>query len=448
MGETCDIAIIGTGAAGLFAAIWAGRTASAPHRSPLTIIALDGSAKLGIKILVAGGGRCNVTHHAVDASAFAGSTPAGIKKVLRRFDVPATVAFFQSLGVELKCEETGKLFPTTDDAHTVLDALLAEARRVGVELHHPWRVERITREGEGTSAQFTIHRAGAAGHRASAPGEATSTASEAGNTSTLRARRVILATGGMALPRSGSDGHGYAIARSLGHTTTPRVIPALVPLLLPQGFFLCSLSGLAVPATLDVRAGTGKRLATFTNSTLCTHFGLSGPSVLDVSRFYTTAKASDPATNLFINFLPAHTPESLDSFLVSHSSRSPLRILTDRPNSLPDRLARALCEHARIAPTEPMTSLPREARRALVAACTHLGLPITGDRGFTHAEVTAGGIPLSECRLETMESRACPGLFLCGEILDVDGRIGGFNFQWAWASGFVAGTAAAAAPST
>ena len=426
--DSCDIAVVGAGAAGLMAAIAAGRVAERIGRT-LRIVALDGAAKLGAKILVAGGGRCNVTHHAVDESAYAGSSRHAIRKVLGRFGVPETVAFFSDLGVELKREETGKLFPVTDDAHTVLDALLAEAKRLGVELRHPWRViavERASSEDGGF-----IVRGGDA--RTAAPGE-------------IHARRVILATGGMALPRSGSDGAGYALARSLGHTITDRVFPALVPLLLADGHFVRSLSGVAVPATLEVRTAAGKRLAAFTNSTLCTHFGLSGPGPMDISRYWSDARASDPAAVLVVNWLPALTPDALDALLLARPSRPPMSVLTRPPCALPERLARALCDHAGLgtAADGPAGSIARDARRALVTAATSHPLPVVGDRGFTHAEVTAGGVPLAEVRLDTMESRVCQGLHLCGEILDVDGRIGGFNFQWAWASGFVAGSAAAA----
>lgn len=427
MAESCDIAVVGAGAAGLMAAISAGRAAEQVIRT-LRIVALDGAAKLGAKILVAGGGRCNVTHHAVDESAYAGSSRHAIRKVLGRFGVPETIAFFSQLGVELKQEDTGKLFPVTDDAHTVLDALLAEAKRTGVALQHPWRVSAIERASGDTGF---IVRGGAV---------------PPGPSGAIHARRVILATGGMALPRSGSDGAGYAFARSLGHTITERVFPALVPLLLADGHFVRSLSGVAVPATLEVRSGAGKRLAAFTNSTLCTHFGLSGPGPMDISRYLTDARAADPAATLVVNWLPAFTSDALDALLLARPARSPMSVLTRPPCALPERLARALCTHAGLgtAADGPAGSIARDARRALVAAATAHALPVVGDRGFTHAEVTAGGVPLAEARLETMESRVCPGLHLCGEILDVDGRIGGFNFQWAWASGFVAGGAAAA----
>ena len=400
-----DVVIIGAGAAGLMAGIWAGRTN--PNRR---ILLLDGAQKLGAKILVAGGGRCNVTHDVVDASAYAGSSRNAINKVLRRFDVPQTVAFFREIGVELKREETGKLFPVTDSARTVLHALLDAARAANVQIRNPRRVERIERVEDG----FVV--SGAWGE--------------------IRATKVVLATGGRSLPKTGSDGYGYTLAKALGHSITPRVFPALVPLTLPRDHFLCSLSGVTVMATLDLRAPSGKKLVSFTDSTLCTHFGLSGPSVLDMSRYYIDAHMNDPNVALTVNWLPGETAESVDATLRGLSRSTPLRALSER---LPERLLRALCAHAGVEATTPGDQITREGRRGLVRALTELPLPITGNRGYTYAEVTAGGVPLSEIRLETMESRVSPGLYLCGEICDVDGRIGGYNFQWAWSSGYTVG---------
>ncbi|MGH7133514.1 MAG: NAD(P)/FAD-dependent oxidoreductase, partial [Phycisphaerales bacterium] len=264
-----DIAVIGAGAAGLMAAIWAGRTALAA-KLPLSIVALDGAKKLGAKILVAGGGRCNVTHHAVDETAYAGASRNAIKKVLRSFTVEQTVAFFNELGVQLKREETGKLFPTTDDAHTVLDALLAAARGANAELLHPWRVGEIGRVGEirRESDGFLILEAGPTPECAE-PAESSDHPRQAplAGEGRIRARRIILATGGKALPRSGSDGSGYVFARVLGHSVTPRVFPALVPLVLEADHFIRTLTGLTLPPTLEVRSGTGNKLAAFTNST-------------------------------------------------------------------------------------------------------------------------------------------------------------------------------------
>ncbi|TVQ61574.1 MAG: aminoacetone oxidase family FAD-binding enzyme [Phycisphaerales bacterium] len=411
--DQADIAIVGAGAAGLMAAIHAGRRARELNR-PIRIVALDGARTLGAKILVAGGGRCNVTHHAVTPDAYAGSTRNAIKKVLRRFDVPDTVAFFQALGVELKREDTGKLFPTTDSARTVLNALLQGVRDTGAEIHHPRRVETI----QPIDHAYTL----------------------AGDWGELTANRLILATGGMALPRSGSDGAGYAFAKALGHTVTPRVFPALVPLIVEPDHFIRHLSGLTLPARLELRAGTGKRLLSFTNSTLCTHFGLSGPSTMDLSRYLTSARHQDRAAHLVIAWLPDATPDQLDADLQALNKRGVVRWLSEH---LPARLAETLCAQAEIEPQTLGHALTRDQRKRLVRLITECPVPVTGDRGFTHAETTAGGVPLAEIELGTMTSRVRPNLHLCGEICDVDGRIGGFNFQWAWASGHIAGLSAA-----
>jgi hypothetical protein len=387
------------------AAIQARRTQ--PDRG---ILLLDGARTLGAKILVSGGARCNVTHHEVDETAFAGSSPKAIRKVLRRFGVAETVAFFRDLGVALKKEETGKLFPTTNRARTVLDALLRAAREAGVEIRHPWRVTAL----DSVGGDFRLGSA------------------EGG---TLLARRVVMATGGRSLPKSGSDGGGYALVGGLGHSLTPRILPGLVPLTLPRDHVLCGLSGLSAPATLEVRTAAGRRLTAFTGPTLCTHFGLSGPAVLDISRHYIARRLEDEA-RLVASWLPGETAEELERALRDMGPETIGRFLGRR---LPERLARALCGVAGVDWSQPGHRLPREARRSLVRTLTAMDLPITGDRGFDVAEVTAGGVPLAELDLDTMESRLRPGLWLCGEICDVDGRVGGFNFQWAWASGYVAG---------
>ncbi|HLP86031.1 MAG TPA: NAD(P)/FAD-dependent oxidoreductase [Phycisphaerales bacterium] len=436
-----DIAIIGAGAAGLFAGIWAGRTLGS---QPSRIVLLDGAKKLGAKILVAGGGRCNVTHHVVDELQYAGSSRNAIKKVLRRFDVEQTVAFFRERGVELKREETGKLFPTTDDGRTILDALLGATRHAKAAIAHPWRVAGVRRDGDG----FVITRdtspafAGDAGYIGVDPDYEVSAANE------VHASRLILATGGKSLPRSGSDGLGHQIAQSLGHSITQRVFPSLVPLTIDPSHWLTKLSGLTLPATASVRTASGKVLKTFTNSTLITHFGLSGPCILDISRYYTDAYHDDNTVQFVLNFLPQSSPQSLDAQLIE-ASRGPSNKLTVKryltEAGLPERLAEAVCMQATLAPGALLRDLSRDQRRAIVDLSTQLRVPITGDRGYTYAEVTAGGVPLAEIDAGTMQSRLCPNLYFCGEILDVDGRIGGFNFQWAWASGYAAGISSAAA---
>ncbi|MBA3581858.1 MAG: aminoacetone oxidase family FAD-binding enzyme [Gammaproteobacteria bacterium] len=410
MSDTCDIAIIGAGAAGLMAAIWAAQTS--PNAK---ILVLEGAKKTGAKILVAGGGRCNVTHCEVNAEDYAGGSRNIIKKVLRRFDVAATVAFFKQHGVNLKKEETGKLFPVSDNAHDVLAALLQALQKSNVKLINQYRVQTLIRNDK----EFII----------------------TGTGNSVHAKKVILATGGKSLPKSGSDGAGYTFAQSLGHSLTPAILPALVPLLLPNTHFLTTLSGLTLPANLSLVNTAGKSVISFTDSLLCAHFGLSGPVVLDVSRYWLAAQHAQDNLNLHINWLPQMTIENFSAALREGGRKTVRNFLKIY---LPARLADALCEESGIALEEPCDQLRRDARQRLTNNLFTMTVPITGSRSFTHAEVTAGGIPLTEIDVARMQSRVCPGLFLCGEVCDVDGRIGGFNFQWAWASAYIAGISAAA----
>ena len=387
------------------AAIWAGRT-----NTRRSVVLLDSASKLGTKILVAGGGRCNVTHHRVDPNKYAGSTTPAISKVLRRFDVCETVKFFNQRGVNLKRESTGKLFPTSDRAKDVLNALLTAAKNVNIRIDHPRRVNRVGQ----TSSGFYV----------------------SGDWGRMECNQLVLATGGKSLPKSGSDGKGFEFVRSFGHGLT-RVFPALVPLTLPKDDELCQLSGITVPATLRLHSGTGKCIIQLTNSTLCTHFGLSGPSILDISRYYLDAKFEDPATYLTINWLPEKSKQDLDGDLRTLGHRSIRRYLQHYP--LPERLLRMLCKNSEIKLDTKGDQLQRKQRQRLIQSVTGMCLDVNGDRGYNFAEVTAGGVPLSELFLNRMESRCCRGLYVCGEVCDVDGPIGGYNFQWAWASGYVVG---------
>ncbi|MEM0914305.1 MAG: NAD(P)/FAD-dependent oxidoreductase [Planctomycetota bacterium] len=422
MTERADVLIVGAGAAGLMTAIALGRglEASGERRR---VVLVDGAKRVGTKVLVAGGGRCNVTHHAVDHRAYAGSSPGAVKSVLKRWSVADTVAFFAGLGVELKREPTGKLFPVTDKAQTVLSALMGEVdrlREVGVELCHPWRATGIGRQSE------TIVVRGEAG--------------------SIAADRVVLATGGRALPRSGSDGAGYAFAEALGHTITPGVRPSLVPIKTGErSAWLTELSGVSCRAGVEVceRSPTGqpgKRVARFDNDLLCTHFGLSGPAVMDASRYLDIA-GDTAARVLVVNWLRDKSFDAADAALRDLGKRPAVALLRD--HLLPDRLAQALCRSADVDPATPGTSLAKDARRRLAHALTATVVDVIGDRGWHHAETTAGGVPMSEVDPKTMRSRATPGVHLVGEILDVDGRIGGFNFQWAWATGSICGASLA-----
>jgi predicted Rossmann fold flavoprotein len=410
-----EVVIVGAGAAGLATAIFA---AEALGGARGRIHVVDGARRLGAKILVSGGGRCNVTHHRVRCQDYHGHRVL-VRNVLAALPVERTVAWFAGLGVELVEEDTGKLFPVTNSARTVLDALLARCSELGVQVRAAQRVSSVSRPADGGAFSLQIDGA------------------------RLAATRVVLATGGRSLPRSGSDGTGWKIAESLGHSLTAPV-PALVPLLLEEGFIHRGLSGVSCRALLTTRVD-GRVVDRRSGSLLWTHFGVSGPLVLDASRFYTRARQAGRNVTVSLGFTPACDVGELDRELVGLVAAAP-RVSVKRLvcGFVPERLGEALCALADVDAGMQCARLSKRARRALAAKLVDLALPVVGDRGWDHAEVTAGGVPLDEVDYRTMQSRRTPGLYLVGEMLDCDGRIGGFNFQWAWATGFVAGSAVAA----
>jgi predicted flavoprotein YhiN len=453
MNNVWDIAIIGAGAAGLAAAIFAGESARAA--GSCNIVVLDSAKKIGAKILVSGGGRCNVTHEEIHPDDFNGSRPI-VRNVLAAFDEHAAVRWFASLGVPLKREETGKLFPVSDSARSVLEALLRRCAELEVIILPQHRVHTITPPGRPLFPSLLAGEGQDGGtfqdsllspHPVPLPQGERGPENEASflvrhEQGMLHARQIIMATGGRSLPRTGSDGSGWEIVRRLGHTVTD-THPALVPLVLRSGAFHTELSGVSLEAELSTFAN-GKLIDRRMGSLLWTHFGVSGPVVMDASRHWLHAQVNGQAAELRCNFFPGQSFEQVDKHLLEAAAARPRlslgRVLSEQ---LPERLAAALLRWAAIAPTSSLNQLSREGRRRLVHALTNFPLPVERERGWNFAEVTAGGVPLPEIDYRTMASRLVPGLYLVGEMLDCDGRIGGFNFQWAWATGFLAGRATA-----
>jgi predicted Rossmann fold flavoprotein len=398
------IAIVGAGAAGLATAVFAGRRGA---KGP--VVLFDGAARPGAKILVSGGSRCNVTNAVVTEADFNGAPPHLVRRVLRAYGVLETVAFFREIGVALHEEEHGKLFPDANRSRVVLEALLGEAARRGVDLRAGERVQAVT---------------------AGAGGLVVRTAREE-----LTAERVVLATGGLSLPKSGSDGHGLRMAEALGHSVV-ETTPALVPLVL-EGSFHSGLSGVAHEVEIAVRAA-GSTTVRRVGSLLWTHFGVSGPVVLDVSRAWLRARLDGLEPAVEINLLPGRDFASAEAALVRLAAASPrLGVARALSRWLPGAVAEAVAREATLGETT-LGRLRRDERRALVHRLVDRRLPVADSRGYDFAEATAGGVPLSEVDTRTMQSRHRAGLFLVGEMLDVDGRIGGFNFQWAWSSAWVA----------
>ncbi len=429
-----DIAIIGAGAAGLTAAIFAAEEAVRLDLS-LRICLIDGSAKPGAKILVSGGGRCNVTNEAVAPEDFSGGSQKIIRNVLLSFDEKRTVEWMESIGVPLKLEPTGKYFPESDSARTVLNALLARAQTLGVETRFGFRVRELSRNEEE-------------------PGWVIS---NAGDEDDLTATKVIVATGGRALPKSGSDGAGYPWLERLGHTIVPTV-PALAPLVLDEnGFadsplskYFAELSGVTLEAQLEFVVD-GRRVASFIGSTLFTHFGLSGPAPMNMSRHIARHRQANPDADQGHLLISLGVPQEAgwstqqyfawaDEWLLKQIRMHPTASLVNILRALcPMQMADCVSSAVR---AERMSDVTRPERLLLAKLISGSPLRVKEDRGYSFAEATAGGVALGEVNWKTMQSRKADDLYLCGEVLDVDGRIGGFNFQWAWASGFLAGRAA------
>lgn len=436
------VIVIGAGAAGMTAAIRAGEAGA-------RVTLLNAHPRLGLKILMSGGTRCNVTHRTVEPTDYHGGSRHVIARILRAFPSEETREWFAAMGVELKLEETGKYFPVSDDAQTVLDALLFACARAGVTTRAGAQAVRLERGSAvadgGAPWRVGVRRvtdSAAFGEGVSAVGGTAWPLPAAAPDEWLDADAVVLATGGLSFPRTGSDGTGYALARALGHTLVPPA-PALAPLLAADP--LCEgAQGVAlnVELSLWVDARRAERAA---GSMLFTHFGVSGPAALDLSRHW--HRAEGHARRVTLSFAPGFDHEALEREWLRYADAHPRRgVRAWLGEGLPERIADMVTAESGLGGAA-MSQVPRERRVEMLHALLERDLGVTGTLGYEKAEVTAGGVPLNEVNASTLESRVAPGLWLCGEILDAEGRLGGFNFQWAWSSGTVAGRAAAATPS-
>ncbi len=464
---TCEVIIVGAGAAGLMAG------ARCSQRGFKTLL-LEKNKKLGVKILMSGGTRCNITHN-TDARGIVqafGRNGSFLHSALAALSPERVVELMNEIGVPTKVEETGKVFPVSDRALDVRDALVRYAEQSGCQISSAEPVTSIRRTDEGFVIVTTTRE--------------------------LSCRRLILTTGGKSYPGCGTTGDGFAWAQQLGHSIVPPR-PALTPILTGD-HWMHELSGLTLENvelslfdsqsanSQDVnqnsslspdlvgnensslsaglggeskvnqnsslspvfrgegrvrgRSGAKRPLDRRRGSFLFTHFGLSGPVALDISGSI-TACANPTELILRANFLPDVSPEAFRQQLNELSrvdgKRHLISVLTER---LPKSLARALAQAASIVDELPMAELSRAKQDCMIEFLFRCPIKITGTKGFDKAEVTAGGISLNEVDSRTMQSKIVPGLFLAGEILDLDGPIGGFNFQSAFSTGWRAGDCA------
>jgi predicted Rossmann fold flavoprotein len=402
------VGIVGAGAAGTMAAIFAARAGA-------ETILLERTADGGRKVLISGGGRCNILPARLDETRFVtDSSPNTLRKIVRSWPLAEQIRFFDDeLGLALVEEtESGKLFPRSNRARDVRDGLLALAIRHGASLRMGARVSGIAPLAD---ARWRI---------------------EIDDAELLDVDAVIVASGGLSVPKTGSDGVGLRIARELGHSVH-ETYAALTPVTSRAERFT-ALSGISLPVTLSARSA--ERSAIASGGFLFTHRGYSGPAVLDVSLVAgrCTPGGAD-AARLTVHWANREEQDWLRA-LSAIRARTVLGVLRE---ALPERHALVLIADAGLDPARSIAELRRDDRTALIEMLVRAPLPWAGDEGYAKAEVTGGGVSLAEIDPRTMESRLHRNLFLCGELLDAFGPIGGYNFLWAWATGRAAGMGAA-----
>lgn len=403
-----DLIIIGGGAAGL----WAAGTAA----GALRVLVLEKNVKAGVKILMSGGTRCNITHHCNIQAIMEAFGVQGrfLKPALHNLSPEGVVAEFNRLGVATKVEESGKVFPVSDRALDVRDALVRRLVEAGAQLRTGVAVQGFRRAADESWRVFA-------------------------DDTELETRAVLLATGGLSYAPCGTTGDGYPWAAALGHTIEP-THAALTPLLSPATW-VHQLQGLTLE---DVRVSAALGDAkpdrdprhTSRSSLLWTHFGLSGPAAMNVSGAI-SGYAEPHRTRLLIDLVPGMEEQVCAALFEGgkHGKRSVGAVLSPL---VPRRLAEWLLIQAEVSSDRLLAELPRRNRMKLIDGLKRLSVPLAGTRGYAKAEVTAGGVRRQEVNPHTLESRLAPGLFFAGEILDVDGPIGGFNFQAAFATGHTA----------
>ncbi len=419
MEEKRKVIVAGAGAAGLMAAI-------AAARSGAQVTVLEAMERPGKKLLLTGNGRCNLTNMDTELPEAYYGTGAGLAaSVIRRFDAKALLSFFRELGL-LTQEKNGYVYPYSSQSCAVLEVLLAEARRLKVRLKYSEKIVETYREsGEDGKEGWVVQTA----------------------TWSYRADALILACGSRAVPSTGSDGSGYELASGLGHTVRA-VVPALVPVTC-SGSFLQALSGVRCRAEVSLLDGEKNLIRKDCGELQWTKYGVSGIVVFQLSRFVSTAQ---PGMRLYlsVDFLPDYAKELYPLLLARakslgdekaglllagllHEKLIPVILeRTDRSAGSKKTLAKTAC-----------CNLTQGQIEAMIRTMKHFELAVTGTKSFDAAQVCAGGVDCAEVSEKTLESRKQKNLYFAGELLDVDGPCGGYNLQWAWSSGYIAGTYAA-----
>ena len=394
-----DIAVIGAGASGLVAAISAKKA-----YNKLSVVLIEALPKIGKKILATGNGRCNLTNLTANAKSY--NTKA-VSAVMEACPPKKIMEFFSSIGLECVSDSESRVYPMSNTATSVLDCLRFEAERLGIKVMTDTKVTSVKRN----SSSFIIN-------------------------DSIECRKVIVSTGGKASPSQGSDGSGYPIIKSLGHTVT-QLYPGLVQLTVKEN--LKFLKGIRVKAAVSLKDKNGRILDKSEGEVLFADYGLSGIAIMDVSR-----SAKDKNCICSLDILPEMQNEAVYEFITKAQKRNPSLLLEDALcGILPKKVGYLIIKNSGFRQDITLRELKNEEINKFIYNMKNCCFTITGTRGFDSAQITVGGASFNEFDTKTLESKIAEGLYCTGELLDVDAPCGGFNLQWAWASGIAAGTAAA-----
>ena len=400
------ILVLGGGASGMMAAL------TAAERGTHRVILVERQARVGRKLLATGNGRCNLTNLHAAPPCYHGQDADFCEPALRRFGVKQTLDFFSSLGLVTVAEPSGRVYPYSDQANSVVDVLRFALEARGVELHAGCEVTKLWKRRDGYLLKTT-----------------------GGD---FAGERLIVAAGGAAGGKLGSTTAGYEVLESLGHRRT-RLFPALVQLV-TEGTVPRALKGVRAQAQVRL-LHRGEILAESRGEVQFTDTGVSGPAVFEISR---TASEGPAGVQIHLDLTPQLTWEQLSGLLLEKQALLPQRCAEDLLTGiLHNRLGKILVREAGIAAETPMGQLSEHTLKRLSALVKDFILIYVGTQGMDSAQVTAGGIATGDFDPETLESRLAPGVYACGEVLDIDGDCGGFNLQWAWSSGRLAGRSAA-----
>lgn len=404
------VVVVGGGAAGLTAAM-------AARYNGAEVTVLERLDRVGKKILATGNGRCNLSNTDLDIAHYHGLNPKFTYSALSRFGFYKTMEFFEKLGVAWKVEEGGKVFPVSNQASSVLDVMRHELETLGIETRCAAEVKEIVSQSDG----FVLRL---------------------GDGSHFKADRVIIATGGKAAPNLGSNGSGYLLAQKLGHSIV-EPFPALVQLKLAADF-LKQISGIKFVYAAEIQL-KGKPLARAEGEILFTDYGISGPPILALSRTAGEYLRRGKPVTLKLNLINYMSREELEAFLIKRLQQQSHKTLAfSFVGFINKRLVPVLLREAGIGDIhKPAGQVTVEERNAIIDILQDWRFEVTGANSWLQAQVTAGGVDVRDINQKTMASKLVPGLFLAGEVLDIDGDCGGYNLQWAWSSGYVAGVSAA-----